>query len=300
MFLRHLKVLILKNMKFSIVTPSYNQGQFIEETMKSVLSQEGDFEIEYIIADGGSTDNTVEVIKKYDKLLKNNQYPVKCKNIEFRWWSEKDKGQSDAINQGFKIAKGDFLAWINSDDYYKMGAFQAVISEYKKDMFDLIYGDCVMFYTLSNNFITPKPNTNETYESLLTGTGTFGQPATFFTKEIAKQVGYLDESLHYCMDYDFWVKIFKIGKIKYLPSELAVFRIWENSKTTTSQKKFDNERNIIARRYGGNIFTPRKVNLFIDTFHWRHYIKEKFPSLYFALKSMFFNFINLFKYRAKR
>src|SRR3990170_2770087 len=108
--------------KITIVTPSYNQGRFIEETIKSVLSQEGGFYIEYLIMDGGSTDNSVEVIKKYDRLLKEGRWPVKCLGITYSWASEKDKGQSDAINKGFRQARGDYIAWLNSDDTYEPGA----------------------------------------------------------------------------------------------------------------------------------------------------------------------------------
>lgn len=284
----------------SIITPSYNQGQFIEETIRSVLDQEGDFFIEYIIADGGSTDKTVGIIKKYDSLLTRDLYPVKCKGIEFRWWSKKDTGQSDAINQGFKIAKGDILAWINSDDYYLPGAFQIVISKYQKEKFDLLYGECFKLYTLNNKLIKSEPNQNENYKTLLAGTGSFEQPATFFTKKIAERVGYLDETLHYCMDYDFWCKIFKIGNTIYLPSALAVFRIWENSKTSTSRQKFYYERRLIAKRYGGNIITPNSVFQFISKFHWRYFVKDKLPSLYYILKRIFFCLINLLKYRIKK
>src|SRR4030065_830719 len=100
----------------SVVTPSYNQGRYIEETIKSVLSQEGDFRIEYLIMDGGSTDNSVEVIKKYDRLLKEGRWPVKCLGITYSWTSEKDKGQTDAINKGFAGCTGEILNWINRDD----------------------------------------------------------------------------------------------------------------------------------------------------------------------------------------
>ncbi|MCK9351760.1 MAG: glycosyltransferase [Candidatus Pacebacteria bacterium] len=292
--------MIIMGVTISIVTPSYNQGRYIEETIKSVLSQAGNFFVEYIIADARSTDETVRIIKKYDELLKSGRYPIKCKGVELLWWSKKDRGQSDAINQGFKIAKGDIVAWINSDDYYLPGTFQLVASRYKKKPFDLLYGDCAKLYATSNILATPKPNPNESYQTLLSSTGTFGQPATFFTKKIIERVGYIDESLHYCMDYDLWIRIFKIGKVVYLPNTLAVFRIWENSKTTTSQQKFDDERRLIAKHYGGNILTPRKIYHFIDKFKWRHYIKNKFPYLYFGMKRVFFHFIDLLKYRTKK
>src|SRR4030065_1321205 len=111
----------------SVVTPSYNQGRYIEETIKSVLSQEGDFRIEYLVMDGGSSDNSVEVIKKYDRLLKEGRWPVKSLGITYSWVSEKDKGQSDAINKGFRQATGDYIAWLNSDDTYEPEAIRKAI-----------------------------------------------------------------------------------------------------------------------------------------------------------------------------
>src|SRR5574340_1418719 len=106
----------------TVVTPSFNQGRFIDETIRSVISQEGDFYLEYLIMDGGSTDETVDIIKKYDRLIKEGKWPVKCRGIEYRWVSEKDNGQADAVNKGFKIARGEILGWLNSDDTYLPGA----------------------------------------------------------------------------------------------------------------------------------------------------------------------------------
>lgn len=127
---------------FTIVTPSYNQGQFIEQTIQSVLSQVGNFSIDYIIADGGSTDNSVEIIKKYAELLKKNLYPIGCNGIDYRWWSRADGGQADALNQGFALTNGTILAWINSDDFYEAGAFQKVADAFRKEpSADLIYGN---------------------------------------------------------------------------------------------------------------------------------------------------------------
>src|SRR4030065_468365 len=100
----------------SIVTPSYNQGKFIAETIESVLSQEGDFYIDYIIMDGGSADNSLEIINKYDQLLKKGRWSVKSRGIKYSFTSKKDKGQSDALKIGFSQAAGEILCWINSDD----------------------------------------------------------------------------------------------------------------------------------------------------------------------------------------
>ena len=110
-------------MKFSIITPVYNGEKYIAETIESVLSQKGDFEIEYIIQDGGSTDGTLDIIRRYEKLLTEKQCPIKCHAISYQWFSQKDKGMYDAINKGFKMATGDIYAWINADDIYLPQAF---------------------------------------------------------------------------------------------------------------------------------------------------------------------------------
>ena len=222
---------------FSIITPSYNQGQFIEETIKSVLSQEGNFFIDYIIADGGSTDNSVEVIKKYDQLLKNGEYPVKCRGIEYRWWSREDKGQSNAINQGFKVAKGDILAWINSDDFYEPGAFAYVLRKFKETPdAALIYGDGYIIRQDSKVKVLA-PSKPGSFEMLLREEISIYQPSAFFTKDVVQEVGFLDENLHYAMDYDLWLRIFADGRrCLYYSKPLASLRLWEGSKTSPQQE----------------------------------------------------------------
>ncbi|TSC54567.1 MAG: family 2 glycosyl transferase [Parcubacteria group bacterium LiPW_30] len=114
-------------MKFSIVTPVYNGEKYIAQTIESVLSQEGNFEIEYIIQDGGSTDNTLFIIKKYEEMIKKNTFPIKCHSVELKYCSEKDSGMYDAINKGFGKATGEIFAYINSDDLYLPGAFYSVV-----------------------------------------------------------------------------------------------------------------------------------------------------------------------------
>src|ERR1035438_351119 len=105
--------------KFSIVTPSLNQGEYIEQTILSVIGQEGDFEVEYLIMDGGSRDQSVNIIRRYAELVNGGAYPVKCTKVELIWKSEKDAGQSDAINQGLQRASGDYCAYLNPDDLHK-------------------------------------------------------------------------------------------------------------------------------------------------------------------------------------
>jgi glycosyltransferase involved in cell wall biosynthesis len=285
------------NNTVSIITPSCNQGQFIEQTIKSVLSQEGDFKIEYIVADGGSTDQTVEIIKKYDELLKKNQYPIKCKGIEFHWWSKKDKGQSDAINQGFKIATGKILAWINSDDFYEPGTFEYIKNISKKNpKIELFYGN--MFVVNKKNDKTLKITRQGTYEDLVGFTGKdiyIMQPSTFFTNRVIKKVGLLDENLQYVMDYDLWIRILKDSPILYLNKTLANFRIWEKSKTTTQEKKFSEEKKKVRQKYGLTIIDKKLIKKLTEkkTFY---FFRRKFPNLYNFTKKTFYNIANRIKY----
>src|SRR5438552_17185717 len=113
-------------MRISIVTPSYNQGDFLGETIESVLGQAGDFEIEYFVMDGGSTDGSVDVIRRYAERVAAGQWAARCRGIVMHWTSERDGGQTAAINAGLRRATGDVLAYINSDDAYFPGAFQRV------------------------------------------------------------------------------------------------------------------------------------------------------------------------------
>src|SRR6266702_635663 len=108
----------------SIVTPSYNQGAFLAETIESVIGQEGDFAIDYTIVDGGSSDDSVDIIRDYEARLHNGKWPVACRGVTLRWTGERDKGQTDALMKGFRMSQGEILAWLNSDDTYLPGALQ--------------------------------------------------------------------------------------------------------------------------------------------------------------------------------
>ena len=114
---------MIDHMKISIITTNFNTDKYLEQTIKSILGQKGDFELEYIITDGGSKDNSLEIIKKYEKEIKDGKWG---NHITFRWISEKDKGQSDGINKGLKMATGDIVAFLNADDLYTDGALDKV------------------------------------------------------------------------------------------------------------------------------------------------------------------------------
>ncbi len=227
-------------MKFSIITPSFNQGKFIQRTIESVLGQRGDFELEYIIVDGGSTDRTLDIIKGYgDKIT---------------WISEKDHGQSDAINKGFAMASGDILAWLNSDDTYEPGALASVAEGYKRIAFKWCMGKCRIinehdfeirkWITLYKSFKCAIYS----YKRLL-AQNFISQPAVFFTKKIYKEMGPLCLDCHYAMDYDYWLRIGQKYNPLYINKYLANFRWHSESKCGKHYRDAAYEAYSTARKY---------------------------------------------------
>jgi glycosyltransferase involved in cell wall biosynthesis len=231
--------------RITIVTPSLNQGRFIEETIRSVLLQ-GYPNLEYIIIDGGSSDQTLEIIKKYERWLTY-------------WVSEPDKGQSQAVNKGFSHASGQIFAYINSDDVYASRAFAKVagcLSEDSKN--DVLAGRCAVLADGPEKRIF-EPGWPEDLSFFLrkTFSSTFAQPASFWTKNVYDHVGGFDESLHYCFDREFFLKI---GLAGFVPSIilhlLARFREHPNSKTMLQTGKFHEESIVILNRYAAACGIP--------------------------------------------
>lgn len=186
--------------KISIVTPSFNQGQYLEKTILSVLNQNYP-NLEYIIIDGGSTDNSIEIIKKYEQQLTY-------------WVSEKDNGQSEAINKGLRRCTGDIVAWLNSDDYYESDTFKQVVSIFEKNpQVGLVYGACRVFYINSNEVKETIVRPRELNEnSLLTywiSPYLPPQPSMFWLKKIQDKTTLLNEKLHFAMDQEFWFQLLK-------------------------------------------------------------------------------------------
>lgn len=255
-------------MKISIVTPSYNQAQFLAQTIESVISQKGDFEIEYIIADGGSTDNSAEIIQKYDLRLRENSFPIKCKNVKLIWWSKKDKGQSSAINIGLKKATGDIIAYINSDDYYLDNTFTKVLSEFAKRP-DSCWstGYCRVVDDKSQEIQKYITNYKKwwldhySYNKLLI-TNFICQPATFWKREITQKCGLIDESLNYTMDYDYWLRIGRKHQPVIIKEPLACFRVYSKSKMGAGFQHALKSDLIVARRN-----TDNRLIIFLHSTH---------------------------------
>ncbi len=215
--------------KISIITPSYNQGQYIEETICSILDQ-GYPNLEYIVMDGGSKDNTVEIIKKYEQ------------HISY-WVSEKDKGQSDALNKGYKHATGDVINWLNSDDYYDPGALKTVGEMFADPKTNVYCGTSRIFGNkgeyLSNGTDVYERNLEKTI-----GWARIDQPETFFRKSCIDKIGFLDEQFHYIMDKELWIRYllqYGLDGVVKNKTRIANFRIHDDSKTNQFHEKFQAE-----------------------------------------------------------
>jgi glycosyltransferase involved in cell wall biosynthesis len=222
----------------SIVTPSYNQGKYLEETILSVLNQTYS-KIEYLVVDGGSSDGSLEILNKY--------------NDRISWWvSEPDHGQTDALNKGFKKARGDIFAWLNSDDlYYPNAVLEAVKYLENHPNVGLVYGDANFVNT--DGKIIGKFNAQQTsYQRLRRGEVYIPQQAAFWRAELWRQVGPLDPSFYFAMDYDLWVRLAQVAKIRYTPQLWAKFRLHEAAKTITADDRCWPEMLKVHHRDGGS------------------------------------------------
>jgi len=206
--------------KLSIITPSYNQGQFIEETIQSILAQTYT-PMEYIIIDGGSTDQTLNIIKKYDT------------DPRLSWISEPDKGLSDALNKGFSRATGNVFTWLNTDDVF-LGQIATENMDYlaKNPTASVVYRQCV--YTDKNGNCKNMPPFGKPFDlvTMLSDTGIIPQPGTFFRREVWQQIGEFRTDLHYTMDTEYWARISRYGELHFLAGIRSTYRQHEQSKTS--------------------------------------------------------------------
>ncbi len=227
----------------SIVTPSFNQAQFLRLTIESVLSQDYP-KIEYIIIDGASSDGSVEIIKVYENRVSY-------------WESIPDKGQTDAINKGFAKAKGKYLAWLNSDDVYHPGAVAEAVSYLETHPeVGLVYGDCD-FIDASDQKIGQFPAAQTGLARLRRGYVHIPQQATFFRADLWKKVGPLDPSFYFAMDYDLWVRLAGQAPLVYLPDRTwASFRLHGDAKTIMADDRCWPEMLRVHYREGGRWLSP--------------------------------------------
>lgn len=210
----------------SIVTPSYNQAPFLEQTIQSVLEQDYPH-IEYIVVDGGSTDNSVEVIRKYaDRLA--------------YWISEKDSGQAEAINKGFARANGEIVAWLNSDDYYMFNTISVAVRcfEQNPDVV-MIYGD-MLAVNGDGQTINVLKYKQLSLQDLLCFQ-IIGQPSVFFRRSALEKVGRLDPTFHFMLDHHLWIRLALEGRILHIPQVWSAARYHPQAKNRARAAEFGRE-----------------------------------------------------------
>jgi glycosyltransferase involved in cell wall biosynthesis len=227
-------------LRISVITPSYNQGNFIRDTIESILSQNYK-NFEHIIVDGGSTDGTIEILKEYSHL---------------KWISEKDNGAAAAINKGLKIANGGIIAWLNSDDYYDSGVFDTVnkIFSGNKEL-DFISGN-LTYVNENKNILFEDKTYNYGFDYLINcSADVIRQPAIFFTKRILLKTGFLNDKLKLVFDYELFVRMLKMTNPYFVNKNFAFYRDYGNTLTRRNLRKQALEIYMVSRRYGGRIFT---------------------------------------------
>jgi glycosyltransferase involved in cell wall biosynthesis len=254
----------------SIITPTLNRAEFLEKAIQSVIAQ--DYEnIEHIIIDGLSTDGTLDILKKYEK------------KYNLRWISEKDKNQTDAWNKGIKMAKGEFLGWCCSDDYYKEGAVGKIVDAFEKNPgIDLAFGACQELNYQTGKFETVFRNDPEkikkiTPDDILYGREALRQPALFYRRRIIEKTGFLTPDIKFMMDYDWEYRMLKNGaKVMYIDEILAIIGQHPGRGSIKAAAKGIKASMDFIRFYGGKVPFGMKVSYL----RWRYPLVPNFLKKY--------------------
>jgi glycosyltransferase involved in cell wall biosynthesis len=231
-------------LRISLVTPSYNQGEFIARTIESVLSQRGDFELSYHVVDGGSTDATLSILEHYRDRLS--------------FVSEKDDGQVDAINKGLRRAQGDVVGWLNSDDVLLPGALAAVAAAFRaRPQQEWLHGRCEIIDPADRpvrewvSLYKHVRAQRHSFDNLITE-NYVSQMTAFWRRSVHDQIDFLDPSLHYAFDYDLWLRLARRSAPLYLPQKLACFRWYPTSKSGAMFERQFREDAAVAARYAAD------------------------------------------------
>jgi len=238
----------------SIVTPSLNQGRYLGETIASVAAQDYP-RVEHIVVDGGSTDETRDVLRGH---------------ADVRWVSERDSGQSDAVNKGFRMAQGAVFGWLNADDLYLPGAISAAVARLQETGAGLVYGGWRQIDEDGTTLKEVAPKPFDLHQQLEVA-NRVAQPAAFFTREAFEAVGGLDETYNYAMDYELWLKLGERFPVAHVEQTLAAFRFHGESKTVADSHAFAAETWRAARAHGAR----RRSPLYVD-----FYLPRERPRLY--------------------
>ncbi len=272
-------------MKFSIITPVYNGEKYISETIESIISQEGDFDIEYIIQDGGSTDNTISIIKSFKDNIDSGIYKIKCENLTLQYYSEKDEGMYDAINKGFNKATGDIYAWMNSDDFYLPGAFALMASSFKKYPEISWLKGSVLSKDESSNSTGKIPS--YVYNQDWITRGFYGTVAPFITQEgvfwragLWNKSNGIDKTLKLAGDFYLWIQLAKYSPLWSINADLSCFR------TSPTQLSHDMQPYRVEQQK----ILPAKDLIYytVGLFFWIKIKTRKYPNLATLLYRLLF------------
>lgn len=269
--------------KISIITPSFNQAQYLEQTIRSVLLQNYP-NLEYIIIDGGSTDNSAEIITKYHPWLSY-------------WVSEKDNGQSDALNKGIKHCTGDIFNWINSDDYLEANALYQVADAFISKGAEVVCGNCRVFDEDKTVYTYRLWHAASIEQSVVMTS--YNQPSTFYAMAFVREFGTFNAQLHYCMDLEMWYKYFtKYGfeKVVAIDALLSHFRYHAGSKTIALQDYFLWDRAKIIYSIARNFNLDKKTLLKLKFLDFDNYYQQNWDTRQLnpkRLKAYFYEWIAL-------
>ncbi len=265
----------MKEPMVSIVVPSFNQGDYIEQTLCSILGQQYP-RLELIVIDGGSTDQTLDVIRRYEHAITH-------------FISENDRGQADAINKGFRLAKGDIFAWLNSDDMYMpcavARAVQALGSAEKPK---LVYGGCLNFREgerRASAYLPPPYDAEKLRHRLY-----INQPSSFWTRSMWEAAGELDETLHYVLDWQWFIRASQVGEFVTVPDHLALYRYHAGHKTGIGGEKRLSEITALVEKYASadwgaayRAVQPLRASLLKWQGKFNRYHNTLLPFLFFRL-----------------
>lgn len=259
--------------KITVVTPSYNQASYLEEAICSVLEQNYP-RLEYIIIDGGSSDHSVSIIKKYEKYLAY-------------WVSEPDKGQSHALNKGFRQATGSILAWLNADDFYAKNTLFYVAEQFNAKPIDVLCGACQMLIGTESKLLLPGKVSLASLLRYWELNFCPPQPSIFFSRRAFGLLGQFDEQLHYAMDYDLWLTIAKKYQFHCVEKVLSFYRVHPQSKTGTSNgfESFRPEWRKVAHKHLQTCSLLDKIRFYHA--RYRHIIPKQSAYYYKKVKQRF-------------
>jgi glycosyltransferase involved in cell wall biosynthesis len=255
----------------SVVTPSLNQGRYLREAIESVRAQTYS-PIEHVVVDGGSTDETLDILSEYDHL---------------RWVSEPDRGQSHALNKGFARAAGEIFGWLNADDAYEPHAVAEGVRALTESGAGLVYADVTR---VNDDRIDPRRIRSrprwDLWTELNEGNGVYS-PSVFFTREAFEAAGCIDDSLHFSMDYDLWLRIGKRFGVQRVDAVWSMQRYHDASKTISRMDAFWPERLAVSRRHGGRLVSPLLIRRYAGAGRLAHLLNSAAAAMYMAKERRF-------------